>query len=170
MKHRYCGHTKVPWHQITFVIMHWCEILWILEHRPMKNVNLIVGWILIGTSDSTITNFMRWPPLPLRDSNIDIDWFKFGLDKGASTLKPPSSGPPISRHFPLPDTYLNDINAFSFSESKAFHDNSGLETTLKWLESQHIDGSHLLLVKQWWDKAAKLRRESFKQTKITSFL
>jgi hypothetical protein len=35
-----------------------------------------------------------------------------------------------------------------------------LETTLKGLETQHVDGSHLLLVQQWRDKAAKLRRES----------
>lgn len=51
-----------------------------------------------------------------------------GTEQGG-TLKPPLSG-----YLPLPNTYLNNVNVFGFSESKAFHGNSGkeaLETTLK---------------------------------------
>lgn len=44
-----------------------------------------------------------------------------------------------------------------------------LDVSLRWLESQRVEGTHLLLVKQWRDAAARLRRESLKQSSITSF-
>ena len=44
-----------------------------------------------------------------------------------------------------------------------------LEVSLRWLESQNTEADHLLLVKKWRDQAARMRRESLKQSRISSF-
>lgn len=44
-----------------------------------------------------------------------------------------------------------------------------LDISLRWLESQNVEADHLMLVKTWRDKAARLRHESLKQTTITSY-
>lgn len=44
-----------------------------------------------------------------------------------------------------------------------------LGVSLRWLESQHVDAEHLLLVKKWRDHGARMRRESLRQRTITSF-
>ena len=50
--------------------------------------------------------------------------------------------------------------------SEAF---DALDVTLRWLEQASADGTHLLLVKKWWDEAARMRFKSLKQTSILSY-
>lgn len=44
-----------------------------------------------------------------------------------------------------------------------------LDVSLCWLEGQNVEPNQLLLLRKWRDQAARLRRESPRQTSITSF-
>ena len=43
---------------------------------------------------------------------------------------------------------------------------NALDTSLQWLESQGTGPGHLLLVKKWRDRAARMRQESLKLRSI----
>lgn len=57
--------------------------------------------------------------------------------------------------------------AHSITPREAFN---ALDISLQWLESQGTDPAHLLFMKKWRDTAARMRRDSLRQTDITLFL
>ena len=57
--------------------------------------------------------------------------------------------------------------AATVTNAEAFE---ALGTVLEWLEARgDTDSSHLLLVKKWKDTAARLRRKSMVQNKVTTY-
>ncbi len=58
------------------------------------------------------------------------------------------------------------VNESNVSASEAFQ---ALEVTRRWLEQQHADPNHLLLVTKWRDEASRIRSQSLKQTSLLSY-